>query len=96
MKNTLIEYVRNNEKQPVGVIVALSKDKIGFSFLNTNSSDKWNKQNGMNKAIIRAENIEGDVIDHINRRYKHLSDSHRNRMIEYIQKMKVRAEKYFK
>ena len=59
----IVQYVRNEKKQPIGVVVAKDKDKIGWSLWNnkkiyiTNNfaiCDKWDKNFGKNLAMKRA------------------------------------------
>jgi len=48
----LIKYVRNKNGHPRGVLVAISKNCIGFSLCS--KRDKFNKEAGKKIALIRA------------------------------------------
>lgn len=48
----LIQYVRGKRRRPVGVVVALDKNKIGWSLCS--KLDKWDKKTGIRLAIGRA------------------------------------------
>lgn len=60
MKRQLIKYVRNDKKQPIGVIVSFveniegeEKCYIGWSKCNV-KSDSWDRDFGLKVAINRA------------------------------------------
>ena len=70
----LINYIRkqyaNKEKgifnsSPIGIVVALDKNKIGWSLLNP--KDKWNKKIGLSIAIGRANKFtdEKDLFEQL-------------------------------
>lgn len=48
----LVKYVRNKKGHPIGVVVAIDKNKIGWSMCH--KDDKWNKEFGKNIAVNRA------------------------------------------
>lgn len=48
----LIKYVRDNKGHPRGVLIATSKNCIGFSLCRKN--DKFNKKEGKKIALTRA------------------------------------------
>jgi len=78
----LVEYVRNKNNQPVGVVVAVGKNQIGWS--EKHNKDKWDKYLGLEIAIGRAMN--GSV------KYPMKEKVFR----PYINKMYDRADRYFK
>ena len=49
---TLIKYVRDKNRNPRGVIVAVGRGMVGFSL--TNKKDRFNKNLGISIAINRA------------------------------------------
>lgn len=54
----VIRYIRENKTEkskgnPIGIIIALDKDHIGWSLKN--KKDKWNKDIGKQIAINRAK-----------------------------------------
>lgn len=54
---TLIKYVRDRKKQPIGVVTAFIENgdiHYGWSLLNRRDNDKWDKQIGLNLALSRA------------------------------------------
>jgi len=61
-KRALVQYVRNNKRQPIGVFVALGKMSIGWSrlhrtyssYFNTYYGDDWDKEKGIEIALRRA------------------------------------------
>lgn len=50
----ITKIVRNENGHPMGIIVALSKDKIGWS--GRNQKDKWDADKGYKIALARATN----------------------------------------
>ena len=49
----LIEYIRTEDRQPIGCIVAIDKNSIGISLLNP--KDEFDKNLAKKIAIGRAE-----------------------------------------
>lgn len=90
----LIQYIRNSMKRPIGVVVALSKDKIGFSLCNP--KDNWNKKIGLQIAKARAKKYGNPIV---------YMDCHDNfssmsyKLYEPLERvlgaMNTRAEKYY-
>jgi len=88
----LIQYLRNNERVPYGIVVATGINQIGWSLCNPR--DIWNRELGMSIAKGRASHI--GAIDLW--RYS-LDDTKGMRMrnvILLVREMKLRAERYFK
>jgi hypothetical protein len=57
MHKTLIKYVRDRKRQPVGVITAFVENGdicYGWSLLNRKAGDRWNRDIGLNLALARA------------------------------------------
>jgi hypothetical protein len=59
MNHTLIQYLRNSDRTPYGVVVATirpsdNKIGIGFSAVKPKSGDKFDKELGLKIAIGRA------------------------------------------
>lgn len=56
------QYIRDENRNPVGVIVAISPNKYGWAFCHPktskNNGDRWNKIVGVSLAQVRAENSE--------------------------------------
>jgi hypothetical protein len=52
------QYIRDENRNPVGVIVAISPTKFGWAFCHPktskNSGDRWNKIVGVSLAQTRA------------------------------------------
>lgn len=89
--NAIIEYVRDEEKNPFGVVVAKDKNEIGFSLCNP--IDSWNKHIGLSIAFGRADKKSlDDQISEIT-----IYDyCRRERLYNTIYSVKERAKKYFK
>jgi hypothetical protein len=84
------QYIRDEHRNPVGVIVAIGRNQFGWSFCHsstTNSKgDRWNKTIGIDLAVSRASNNEASFIPK-----KHRSE------FGYTFSMVIRrAYKYFK
>lgn len=63
MNNTLVQYIRDANRAPNGVVVATirptdNKVAIGFSVVKPKSGDKFNKELGKKIAINRATRVE--------------------------------------
>uniref|UniRef100_A0A6M3LD00 Uncharacterized protein n=1 Tax=viral metagenome TaxID=1070528 RepID=A0A6M3LD00_9ZZZZ len=50
----LIKYVKDNRGQRIGVVVAIDKDRIGWSKCNFSKGDKFDKKRGRYIAEKRA------------------------------------------
>ena len=79
----LVQYVRDKERRPVGVVVALNKNQIGWS--KCNNKDHFDKKLGIIKATGRA--MSTNPIKHI---------STPQCMREHVSRMADRAERYYK
>ena len=51
----LIKYVRNKQKQRIGVVVAIDKNRVGWSKCNFSMGDKFDRKRGKYIAKKRAE-----------------------------------------
>lgn len=51
----LIKYVRNKERQRIGVVVAIDRNRIGWSKCNFSMGDRFDKERGKYIAQKRAE-----------------------------------------
>jgi len=51
----LIKYVRDKNRNLVGVVVAIGRDQIGWSKCNFKKGDRFNKDLGKQIAIARAK-----------------------------------------
>lgn len=78
----LTEFIKDKRGNRVGVVVAIDKNAIGWSVVNTKLGDEYSEKTAMNIAIGRAE--KGSV------------DKKPSKAIPIIEKMKQRAERYFK
>jgi hypothetical protein len=91
MQKYLVEYLRRDDRTPVGVVVAVDVDKIGVAY-HYSKAKKFDRELLIAYALKRA--IDGtDVpvpyfIDNSNKRLEIVGSA--------IERMKVRAEKYFK
>ncbi len=79
----LIEYIRNQDREPVGCVVALDRDSIGISLLNP--KDTFNRKLAKQIASGRAEL---GVVPEIPKEKEDLVES-------AIYRMAIRASKYF-
>lgn len=92
----IVKYIREKTKgdeergykgKPIGVIVALDKDHIGWSLLNPR--DQWNKTLGKYIAIARAKMKDEK------KKYKNLLSSPRhNQIVHKIAEVVKIAQKY--
>jgi len=80
-------YVRNENREPIGVIVALDRNLIGWSCKNP--KDKWDKKKALKIAIGRALKVGLDHAYNV----LHNIPVH---MIDPFEEMEKRAERYFK
>ena len=85
--STLIEFVKNGKHQRVGAVVAIGRDKLGWSKYNRKAEVKLNRrfdsQLAIKIAIGRAE--AGKPFTVIP-----------GKISKAMKKMKIRSEKYFK
>ena len=58
--NELIEYVRNKNREPIGVVVALGKNQVGWS--RKHNLDKWNREKALRIARGRAIVGSGETV----------------------------------
>lgn len=79
----LIEYIRNQDREPVGCVVALDRDSIGISLLNP--KDTFNRKLAKQIASGRAEL---GVVPEIPKEKEDLVES-------AIYRMAIRASKHF-
>jgi hypothetical protein len=84
----LINYIRNENRKPHGVVVAFKQDgKIHFGYSLHNPIDKWDRDLGIKIAVARANANEfqlpkvTDRLEVVSKAFEH---------------MKNRAAKYFK
>ncbi len=87
--NYIYKFVKNNKKQPVGVVVAKASDTsapavfVGWSRCKVTGGDTFNKERGLKIALGRAEHGGGE-------------DKVPHSMTDEITAMGQRATKYFK
>lgn len=89
MDNVLVEYVRDEQNNPIGVVAAVDRDNIGFS--KKNPKDNWDKNLGKKIAIGRAMTrpISFNTL-------LELPDKDYELFQEKVQKMYDRAQRYYK
>ena len=80
----LVEFIRNENREPVGCVVAIDRDCIGVSLLNP--KDKFNREVARNLAAGRA--LSGIVPDVRGRKEEVVERA--------IRRMASRAYRYFK
>lgn len=86
----LIQYVRDEDKTPLGVVVAVGSGQLGFA--KRNPKDAWDKELGKRIAIGRATHPEiamRDVLDTIPEKAKPLFS-------KALLTMMKRSQRYFK
>jgi hypothetical protein len=55
MQSELIQYIRDKNNAPLGVVVAQKRDNvIYYGYSLRNKKDKWNREVGIKIAIARA------------------------------------------
>lgn len=59
-KKVLVEYKRNKKGNPIGVVVAIGADQLGWSLCN--KKDTFSKAYGMNIALRRAISVKDSTI----------------------------------
>lgn len=89
MKNdTLIQYIRDNNYKPYGVVVAVKKEnEVHYGFSIQNKKDKWDRHTGIKIAEARA-NAGAYSLPR--------SEKLSRPIIENFQLLSDRAVKYFK
>jgi len=80
----LMQYVKNNKHQKIGVIVAVSPDQVGWSKCHTSIGDKFVKGTGIRIALKRAL---------LNR--KHTKDNIPSSIKPFFERMEKSAVKYY-
>jgi hypothetical protein len=101
----LIEYVRDEEGIPFGCVVAIDKDRIGWSICHT--KDKFDKTRGKEIAFERARknvlverlNIKityDEYIDYVIEKTRRPEKYKGHLVFKVIKKMRDRAIKYYK
>lgn len=90
-KPAIIQYVRKEDKRPIGVVVATDRDKIGIALCSP--KDEWNKEIGIQIAVGRAEKVPCET------QLDNLIPYNQEKGIELVytfNSVKKRAEKYYK
>lgn len=81
----ILKYIRNRKYDLVGCIVAIDRDKIGWSLCNLNAGDVFNKSLGVkiaqSRALIDCPERRANIPHTVAREFAY---------------MKARSEKYFK
>lgn len=80
----LIKYIRTKWNKPIGVVVAVDRNKIGWSACHKN--DQWDREKAKTIAIERAW---------LSRPISKLIEAAPYHMKEVILEMKDRADKYY-
>jgi hypothetical protein len=88
MNTMLINYIRNENRKPHGVVVAFKQDgKIHFGYSLHNPADKWDRELGIKIAVARA-NADEFQLPKVKDRLEVVSEA--------FEHMKKRAIRYFK
>ena len=85
--NSLVQFVRDRDGQPRGLVVATvidDKIRLGWSYTNTKAGDRFNKEKAHKIAFGRAEHRWGSCVN-----MPHL-------VKKVYEKMTDRAVRYFK
>ena len=89
MENTLINYIRNDDGTPYGVVVATRiGDNVHFGYSFQNPIDKWDRKKGLKIALSRAEAGSYEMPISSSKRFDALAFAYRE--------LEKRAMKYFK
>lgn len=80
----LVEFIRNQNREPIGCVVAVDRDCIGVSLLNP--KDKFNREVARNLAAGRA--LTGIMPDITGRKEELMEKA--------VRRMARRAYRYFK
>lgn len=86
-KTLIVSYVRDENRVPIGVVVAIDRDKVGWSKRKGNT--QWNASAGVICAFISAQN--GDTADSIpttNAKFRAIKDA--------FYEMQVRSRDYYR
>jgi hypothetical protein len=85
---TLIRYIRNKKGQPRGVVVALrDNNEVCYGYSICNPIDRWDRHEGLNRAISRAKEREYDLPT---------APNTIKQIVEGYENLSKRAVKYFK
>lgn len=76
----LIQYIRNKKGHRIGIVVAIDKDKIGWSLCKKN--DVFDLTFGIDMAVVRAKESTRNNVAHT--------------VKVMYERMAARAERYFK
>jgi hypothetical protein len=89
MENTtLINYIRNDDRQPCGVVVVVREgDNVSYGYSICNPIDKWDRKKGVKIAVARA--IAGSYNLPIGKK-------NHDKVLEGFRHISNRAVKYFK
>ena len=79
------KYIRDEEGNPYGTVVAIDRNKIGFSLCHPN--DSFSKSLGTSIARGRAED---------NHSLPETTNSHFDSVLETVEEIEDRAQRYFK
>lgn len=93
MKNMLKTYLRDEKRNPIGVVVVIKQDndyRFGYSLCAP--CDKFDKQKGVNIAVHRANaaNLQSDEA------LAPLVSDRRQKVLDAYAKLDKVAQKYFK
>lgn len=97
--NELIEYVRDESGRPIGCVLALGKDQVGYSLCYTVDEPFFTKEKARRIARGRAKTGEDwyeRLADVVNARLDRGKSANCAKMIIPIVQMQERAKKYFK
>jgi len=91
----LIQYLRDDNRQPYGVIIATDEDSIGWSLCHKN--DRWDRDFGIKKATYRANaHIGGVTVRKVFERAFELNMPPRLvRVLDGLETMCIRARRYY-
>ena len=87
----LIEYKRNSKGMPIGVVIAIEKDCVGWSLCH--EWDTYQKEVGIDHAIRKA--LSAKRIGRLQRIFMY-ENSVPNSMADLVDKMLDRSELYYK
>jgi len=88
----IVQYVRDEKRNPIGAVVALSPTKVGFSLCHPR--DKWDRKIGLKIAEGRAKQYGlEDIQEYLKRKVPY----NKSNLLFYVLRNVVeRAEKYYK
>jgi hypothetical protein len=84
--NSLVQFVRDRDGQPRGLVVATvidDKIRLGWSYVNTKAGDNFNKEKAYKIAFGRAEHRWGPNVN-MPHRVKKVYDNMTNRAVRYF------------